>query len=1147
MKSSTTLAALVAHCRKLARRQQRSDAELLRRFVKQREAAAFEELVERYAPLVWSACRRILPSEADCEDAFQAAFLCLVRQAGSIDPNRPLGAWLHTIAVRTAAKARSRLRRQRTQAIIPEQTTCGDLADELSNRELFQLVDEEIARLPALLREPFVLCCLEGQTRDEAAAMLRCSVAAVKSRLERSRNLLRKRLERRGIGLPAAFLVLGLSSGSVQASLRAKALQCMLGSAPSAVASLVPAASMSLASKLTLTAMSLVLASALSLGAFRVMEAEPPKEAAAPAKAPAPPSPIAENTSQRLDRFGDPLPPGAIRRFGTLRLRHDYSILHLAFTPDSKQLIAGMAPRPLAIFDVATGRRLRTIGSSTAGNHWGFAVSPDGKRIVCGVVGNLWELQTGKLIRQLSDGACQWWSVAFSPDGKIVAGAKELESEIVLVEADTGKQLAHQTFKQERGRPRQILGELCFSPDGKFLAALFSQERKLESGGTEIRPSQIWLMDAAKGTLVRTFGSAEDRIYSFAFQPDTGRLAAAGKHGVLRFWDVKTGQEVHRIATGIKQEYWGILSFLADGRRCVLSAFDDKSETAYLLIIDVKDGKELRRIKLGEGRSPIVLSPDGRTVATANHYSEPCVRLWDVESGRERLGDAGHRTPATLSLSADGRTLISRGEEGRVIHWDLRTGNGQIKEEHKQTSKWVLINPQVLAPSEEGQLRGPRWRLTFHYKTSEIEVKSRDGSKLLRKVKWPSTAMWDIRLSPDGSHVVVPVQDNKHNSVLLWNPERDNEPHKLTGPPSSPPFGYHRQNLLFTHDSKQLLIGYCTHNPSPPNALWLWDVATAKAVRKLPIKFSADHLVLSSDDRVLLRASSWEDPTVHVWDMETGREIVTLTDPLLPLMEAGKYEMGRYISSLHLSADERFLAVVTNRGDSSGISIWETAAWKLVRTFPWTRAQNHPPSMIISRDRRSLFVANSDSTILEWDVSGRAANGRRQPADKIPNTDRLNELWQTLAKTPDKAYPAVWELLDHPAESLPFLIDKLAPVQPVEEKRVRQLLTRLDSESFAEREEASRQLLALGEQVMPLLRQALKRGSSLEAKKRIEGAIESLSSVPGSDQIRLLRALAVLEWSNRPEAAAHLQRLAGGAPSASLTQAAKAALQRLKR
>lgn len=137
-------------------------------------------------------------------------------------------------------------------------------------------------------------------------------------------------------------------------------------------------------------------------------------------------------------------------------------------------------------------------------------------------------------------------------------------------------------------------------------------------------------------------------------------------------------------------------------------------------------------------------------------------------------------------------------------------------------------------------------------------------------------------------------------------------------------------------------------------------------------------------------------------------------------------------------------------------------------------------------------------------------------------------------------------MLDHPAESLPFLIGKLAPAKPIAEKRVRQLLSRLDSESFAEREEANRQLLALGEQTLPLLRQALKDGTSLEAKKRIEGMIESLSRPPTSDQLRLLRALAALEWSNRPEADEHLQRLAGGAPSASLTRAAKSAWQRSK-
>ncbi|HTU90844.1 MAG TPA: sigma-70 family RNA polymerase sigma factor [Gemmataceae bacterium] len=466
MNSSTTLAALIAHCRKLVRTHQTPDAELLRRVSEQRDAAAFEELLERYAALVWGVCRRIVAGEADCEDAFQAVFLALFRQASTVDPERPLGAWLHGVAVRAAHKAAAQSARQPAIATIPERATLGDVADELGRRELFRAVDEEIEGLPNLLRSAFVLCCLEGRTRDEAAATLGCSVAAIKSRLERSRTLLRQRLEKRGMQLPAAFLVLGLTGSHVRASLRGKALQCAFGSAPAAITALVPAAGVSLASKLTLTAMSLVIVSALGFGAFHVMQAEPNQEAPAQAKdsaAKSPPSPTAEKPQPRLDRYGDPLPPGAIRRFGTLRLRHNYLMLHLAFTPDSKQLIAGVAPRPLAVFDIASGRRLRAIGKSGGGNHHGFAISPDGKRIVCGVSGALWDLQTGKLIRELADGSGQWAYVAFSPDGKIVAAAKENQAEIVTVEADTGKRQAHQTLKPGQAWPPQYsLNELVF-------------------------------------------------------------------------------------------------------------------------------------------------------------------------------------------------------------------------------------------------------------------------------------------------------------------------------------------------------------------------------------------------------------------------------------------------------------------------------------------------------------------------------------------------------------------------------------------------------------------------------------------------------------------------------------------------------------
>lgn len=285
---SAALTALIARCRVLCRpRSQSADAELLRRFAQQRDAAAFEELLERHAALVWGVCRRILPNETDCEDAFQATFLALVRrpptlpspQLGEGSVGASLGAWLHTVALRVARKALLRSRRQQQQAFMPEPTSTGDVADEVGDREMFRLMDEEIERLPAAVREPIVLCYLQGRTRDEAAEALGCSVAAVKSRLERGRNLLRRRLQERGVQLPAAFLVLGLTTERIRAALWAKSVQSVVYTPAPAIAALAESA----LSAVTISKGKLLLAALLLVtsvgGAAATLLSEKPAEA----------------------------------------------------------------------------------------------------------------------------------------------------------------------------------------------------------------------------------------------------------------------------------------------------------------------------------------------------------------------------------------------------------------------------------------------------------------------------------------------------------------------------------------------------------------------------------------------------------------------------------------------------------------------------------------------------------------------------------------------------------------------------------------------------------------------------------------------------------------------------------------------------
>ena len=181
-----------------------SDHELLRCFDGHRDEAAFHALLLRHGPMVLDVCRGVLACEADAEDAFQATFLVLASRAGTIRKGASVGSWLHGVAYRTSLKARSqRTTRQKHEAGAPAPPVTEP--DDLTWREVRQVLHEEVARLAERYRGPLVACYLEGRTQEEAAAQLGLGKTALKERLERARSLLRARLVRRGLG-PAALI-----------------------------------------------------------------------------------------------------------------------------------------------------------------------------------------------------------------------------------------------------------------------------------------------------------------------------------------------------------------------------------------------------------------------------------------------------------------------------------------------------------------------------------------------------------------------------------------------------------------------------------------------------------------------------------------------------------------------------------------------------------------------------------------------------------------------------------------------------------------------------------------------------------------------------------------------------------------------------
>ncbi len=221
------------------------DAELLRRFVRSRDEAAFAELLRRHGPMVWGVCRQSLGDDADAEDAFQATFLALIRSAGSVRGASIVGTWLHAVAVRVALKVKRSAARRRQREARVAGVEADHSVPEATWDALLSAVHEEVQRLPAALRTAFVLCELEGVRQPEAAVRLGWKLGTLTGRLTRARQLLIQRLTSRGLApaLAGGSLALGVATAAaaVPAPLvnRAMSLTGAGGVVPPAVSKLV--------------------------------------------------------------------------------------------------------------------------------------------------------------------------------------------------------------------------------------------------------------------------------------------------------------------------------------------------------------------------------------------------------------------------------------------------------------------------------------------------------------------------------------------------------------------------------------------------------------------------------------------------------------------------------------------------------------------------------------------------------------------------------------------------------------------------------------------------------------------------------------------------------------------------------------------
>lgn len=909
------------------------DAELLARYARDRDPAAFAALVRRHGPLVLGVARRQLADRHRAEDVFQATFLALARSAAKLDDRPSVTNWLYTVALRQARKARAgAARRAAVEAAAPPPSPGGDPLGRVTARELLQALDDELARLPDRLRLPVLLCLVQGLSREEAAGRLGCSPGSVKGLLERGRKKLAARLAARGLA-PCVGLALATVPPDLLARTAELAADPWSRAVPAPVAALAAAVrprALLPAAALAGVALSAVTAWALASGA--PTPAEPP---AAPARiaASAQPAP------------GEPLPDGAAKRFGTPWFRHPTAVESLAASADGVFAVAVSGGRMDSVtraYDLATGRPRFSIADEPGARFAeGVAVSPDGQTVavkraeaVC-----LHAAATGKEFARILAPAANPRTttdlLTFSPDGKLIAVASGDGKAVLVLDVAKGEvacTLPH----------AEVVFAGAFAPDGKQLVA----------GGYDREKNayfaRVWEVGAEKELRRLAFGGGG--IRSVAYSPDGKTVAIGGDGGKtleVKLFDAATGKEVRAIpfpgASSVKS-----VAFSPDGKTLAASG------GAATRLFDAATGREV--LKISGKAVGLRFTPDGKVLVGAVAST---VYRWEVATGKPLIPEGGDSPVAQVELVGGGSRLVTRGQDGDAHVWDAKTG-ARLRRIDVTWQRGLAVGP------DGRHLVWPREDETVKFKDPDQPNATYTGSRLRmldldtgKEVERFGGFEGDAHalFFTSGGKALLTV-DFRDGGVRVWDvasgkAERSFRVSETAGP-------YQVWRAVLSPDGKVLaatyqrggrgLFGGC--------AVKLWDVATGKELRSLPghydyveaVAFARDgkHLVTGcpplskfAQERLKLPADQ-----VFVWEVATGKRVASLP-------------VGATAAAF--GVEGKTLAVAAPGG---ALQFWDVEGWKLRAEFPGPR--DRVTALTFGPDGR-LYSGSMDATVLAWD------------------------------------------------------------------------------------------------------------------------------------------------------------------------------------